>query len=153
MAASAAIFHGHGVGELPDKKDRILRYFQKVDAGLNDILADQQAPLVLAGVDYLLPIYQQANSYPHLLTDGITGDPEDVSDEDLHRQALDIVLPILTQIGRMLNAASANWTETNWPPATSPKSCQPRTRPGSIRCLSRSIPSAGAGISQAAPTV
>lgn len=92
----AAVFHGHGVGDAEDKKKRILHYFQKLDAGLNEILATQKAPLVLAGVDYLLPIYREANSYPHLMDKGITGNPEEVGNEDLHRQVLDIVMPVLT---------------------------------------------------------
>lgn len=96
----AAMFHGHGASNTPEKKDQILRYFQQLDAGLNDILAGQQAPLVLAGVNYLLPIYQEANSYPYLVENGITGNPEEVNDEDLHKQALDIVTPILTAARR-----------------------------------------------------
>ncbi|MEZ4771105.1 MAG: hypothetical protein R2844_22135 [Caldilineales bacterium] len=96
----AAIFHGHGGSSTPQKKDQILRYFQQLDAGLTDVLAAQQAPLVLAGVEYLLPIYQKANSYPYLVEAGITGNPEEVSDEALHKQALDIVTPILTAARR-----------------------------------------------------
>jgi hypothetical protein len=30
---------------------------------------------VLAGVEYLLPIYREANTYPHLLAEGIHGNP------------------------------------------------------------------------------
>ena len=65
-----AIFHGQGVG-IDDEKDDLLRYFQHIDRGLYDLLRDETAPLVLAGVEYLFPIYQQANSYPHLLEQGI----------------------------------------------------------------------------------
>lgn len=85
-----AIFFGHGAGSEEDKKN-ILRYFRQIDAGLRDILRDEQAPLVLAGVDYLLPLYHEANRYRHLLDRGITGNPEELAAEELHRQAWDIV--------------------------------------------------------------
>jgi hypothetical protein len=91
-----AIFHGHGVGE-SDTKSNLLRYFQKVDDGVYDFLKDSKAPLVLAGVDYLLPIYHEANSYPGLVEAGITGNPADLSTEDLHDRAWQIVEPIFQQ--------------------------------------------------------
>ncbi len=88
-----AMFHGHGVGE-SDSKSNLLRYFQKVDDGVCDFLKDSKAPLVLAGVDYLLPIYHEANSYPGLLDDGIATNPADLSAEDLHDRAWQIVEPV-----------------------------------------------------------
>ncbi len=80
----AAMFHGQ---DLADNKERIQRYFRQIDQGLRDLLREAQAPLVLAGVEYLLPIYKEINTYQHLLSGGITGNPEGVSLEDLHRQA------------------------------------------------------------------
>jgi hypothetical protein len=88
----AAMFHGQGVGT-DDAKNNILRYFQQVDGGLQNILREERAPLVFAGVDYLLPIYREANSYPHLIEKGITGNPEGLKGEALHEQALKIVEP------------------------------------------------------------
>jgi hypothetical protein len=89
-----AIFHGHGVASTDDPKDYILRYFQQVDEGLRDLLGGEEAPLVLAGVDYLLPIYKEANSYPHLVDEGIEGNPEEISVEELHEHAWGIVHPL-----------------------------------------------------------
>jgi hypothetical protein len=93
-----AMFHGHGVS-VNDAKTDLLRYFHKVDAGLCELLRGEQVPLVLAGVDYLLPLYQEANTYPHLVGEGIAGNPEDISAKELHRQAWAIVQPhfLLTQ--------------------------------------------------------
>jgi len=88
----AAMFHGHGTGK-DDAKNNILRYFQQVDQGLRNILKEGPAPLVLAGVDYLFPIYREANSYPHLVEQGITGNPESLKAEELHEQARGIVEP------------------------------------------------------------
>lgn len=90
------MFHGHRDSEEVDKQD-IKRYFQKVDRGLKDLLAEKRVPLLLAGVDYLLPIYRDANSYQHLLDAGILGSPENLSAKDLHREAWTIVKPYFTQ--------------------------------------------------------
>ena len=86
----AAIFYGQGVG-IDDTKKNLLRYFQQIDRGLHELLHDQQAPLVLAGVEYLLPIYREANTYPHLIEQSITGNPEQLSIETLHEHAWSIV--------------------------------------------------------------
>lgn len=88
-----AIFHGHGVGAQIDHKDDILRYFQQINAGLQQILAEEDAPLVLAGVDYLFPLYRQANEYPYLLETGIPGNPELWSARELQHSAWAIVEP------------------------------------------------------------
>ncbi len=88
----AAIFHGHGAGN-DDEKENILRYFRLVDKGLQDLLKGHACPLVLAGVDYLLPIYKQANSYPNLIYEGVTGNPDQLKAEELHAQAWQVVQP------------------------------------------------------------
>jgi len=89
----AAIFHGHGVASADDPKDYIRRYFRQIDDGVSDLLRDERAPLVLAGVDYILPLYREANKYQRLSEEGITGNPEELSAEELHRQAWTIVQP------------------------------------------------------------
>ena len=58
-------------GEKKDFKDDILRYFRRIDRGVADLLKDEQAPLVLAGVEYLLPLYREVNTHRHLAEVGI----------------------------------------------------------------------------------
>jgi len=53
---------------------------------------------VLAGVDYLLPIYKEANTYPCLMDEGITGNPEELKAEQLHSSAWEIVQPHFEQV-------------------------------------------------------
>lgn len=89
-----AMFHGHGVGT-DDKKDEILRYFRDVNQGLATILADKETPLVLAGVDYLLPIFREATSYRWVLEEAVTGNPDGLRAEELHQKALPLVRPVL----------------------------------------------------------
>ncbi len=85
----SAITHG---GEV-DNKENIKRYFRRIDKGLHELVRDERVPLVLAGVDYLHPIYKEVNTYPHLIEDGIGGNPEGLSAKELHAQAWTVVRP------------------------------------------------------------
>jgi hypothetical protein len=87
---AAAIFHGQGIGP-DDNKNNILRYFRLIDRGLHDLLRDEKAPLVLMGVDFLLPIYRHANSYAFLTDEAIPGNPEELSAEDIQTLAWPLV--------------------------------------------------------------
>jgi hypothetical protein len=86
------IFHGQGVGS-DDEKQKILRYFQQIDRGLHEFFHDKTTPLVLAGVEFLLPIYREANTYPSLIPEGILGNPDKlrIKNETLCKQAWPIV--------------------------------------------------------------
>lgn len=88
----AAIFEGHGVG-IDDEKDDLLLYFQRVDRGLHAVLREERVPLVLAAVDYLQPIYRQANTYPHLLQQGVEGNPDRWNGKELHEKSWQLVEP------------------------------------------------------------
>jgi len=84
---SVPIYHGHGVGTSMDDKDDIRRFLAQVEAGLQPYLRDENAPLVLASVEYLQPIYRELNSYPHLVEGGVNGNPDVAKPEDLRQQA------------------------------------------------------------------
>lgn len=96
-AVGAQGFHGFGGGSDDESRLDILRFFKMVDRGLRDLLADKQAPLVLAGVDYLLPIYREANTYSYLLEGGLTGSPEALSAKELHQRAWELVKPVFSK--------------------------------------------------------
>jgi len=89
--------YGAGGSEDVNNKQAILRYFQMVDRGVRELIADKHIPLVLAGVDYLLPIYREANTYPYLAEEGITGSPDGLSDKELHQRAWEVVEPHFAQ--------------------------------------------------------
>jgi hypothetical protein len=92
----AAIFHGQG-GERAARKDEILRFFRQVDRSVSRFLQNRRTPLIVAGVDYLLPIYRKANSYPHLTAVLPVGNPEKTEPEELHMLAWDAVRAVLTR--------------------------------------------------------
>jgi hypothetical protein len=86
-----AIFHGHDI--MNDNKNRIMQWFRMIDKHLRGFL-DGKSPLVLAGVDTLFPLYKEVNTYPHLMNEGISGNPEGMTPEDLHQKAWTIVEPV-----------------------------------------------------------
>jgi hypothetical protein len=91
-----AMYHGQSTSYV-NKKNNLLRFFQKVDQSLQDVISDEQVPMVFAGVDYLFPIYQEANSYPNLVSEAIGGNPEAKRDRELQKLAWDIVGPHFAQ--------------------------------------------------------
>jgi len=96
-----AIFHG--TGETP-VKDQLVRFFRAIDAGLREHLRDSQTPLILAGVDYLLPLYRDVSTYPHLADDAVTGNPDALTGPVLHARALEVAERIAEDELRALTA-------------------------------------------------
>jgi hypothetical protein len=92
----APAFHGHGVTE-DDTKTEIVQFFHRVESGLMDLPIDHQAPLVLAGVDYLLPLYRAASQHPNVLPEGVLGNPEEQRPEELHAAAWKLVEPLFLE--------------------------------------------------------
>lgn len=95
-AVTDGMFHGQGPGE-EEQKVRIQRYLNLVDTGLKKILQEQQAPLILAGVDYLLPLYRTVSEYAHIMQATITGSPEHLRPEELQELAWPVVEPHFRQ--------------------------------------------------------
>ncbi|MFO7495846.1 MAG: hypothetical protein R6X05_09485 [Desulfobacterales bacterium] len=91
----AAMFYGHEISSV--NKDRLLRWFRMIDKNLHSLLSDSRSPLVLAGVDYLFPLYREVNTYPHLMDEGIPGNPEGLRPEELHGPAWALVEPLFRQ--------------------------------------------------------
>ncbi len=92
------MYHGH-----PQDKDdnsrtvkpELQQFFRSINEGLMEDLADEDAPLVIAGVSEYLPIYRSVNSYPHLVDDAlVAGNPEALRPTELHKKAWDVVAPI-----------------------------------------------------------
>jgi hypothetical protein len=84
------MFHGQGAGN-EEQKIWIEQYLNLVDTSLTEIFREQNAPLILAGVDYLLPMYRKVSEYQHIMEEGIIGNPDHLHPEELQEQAWRIV--------------------------------------------------------------
>ncbi|MEJ2413222.1 MAG: hypothetical protein P8Y34_09570 [Anaerolineales bacterium] len=85
----SAIFHGHE--QEKDEKSNIKRFFQMVDQGVREVISGSSVPLLLAGLEYLQPIYRQVNSYQLLREEGIQTNPDQLDQESLHQKAWEIL--------------------------------------------------------------
>lgn len=90
---NAARFHGHGVGTDDVDVINLARYFHRVNDGLEDILKLQQVSLVLACVEYLAPVFREVTRYPHILDPIIAGNPDGMTQDELHQKAWAIAEP------------------------------------------------------------
>ncbi len=81
-----AMFHGQGVGN-DDNKDNILRYLTDVNKGIKEYIKEPKAPVILAGVDYVLSMYLNLSSLPNDMEKGIPGNPDNLSNKELHARA------------------------------------------------------------------
>jgi hypothetical protein len=97
VSGGATVFHGHGAGDDYDEKENLRLYFRQVDEALQPFLSQDHAPLILAGVEYLLPIYREVSTFSNLIEAGILGNPQMLTAEELHTQAWAIVEPYVLQ--------------------------------------------------------
>ncbi len=85
-------YHGQGADRENVKED-LLQYFLLVDKALHNFFRNRRSPLVLAGVSYLLPIYQEANTYNFIVEEGIQHNTKEQTAQELHAEAWAIVEP------------------------------------------------------------
>jgi hypothetical protein len=94
--AARGIFHGHGsAGDV--QEERVLQYLRKVDRALGEVLAGERAPMVLAAVEDLAPLWRKATTYPHLVDETLAGNPDALGPHELHPRAWAIVEPLFLQ--------------------------------------------------------
>lgn len=90
-------FTGHGTQE-DDLGAELRNYLERFDDALGRIDVDRRAPVVLAGVEYLLPIYRDAaTTFQNICEDALRGNMEMEKAEDLHAAAWEIVEPHFLQ--------------------------------------------------------
>lgn len=97
-----ATFHGHAMDK-DASEDDLRRFLGAVATGVREIIGDQAAPLVLAGVDHLLATYRQVSRQQNTVEGGIMGNPEHLTPDELHDLAWPFVEPLFTQ-GRRIAA-------------------------------------------------
>ena len=128
-----AIYHGHGGGDMSVKKsDELLQFFRRIDNGLKEIFGVERVPLVFAGVEYLFPIFKEATGYRELVEEPVTGNPDQMSPQELHRKAWPLVESRFqkdrdAELDRMAAAAS--------PSSTNPAEILAAARTGRVETL------------------
>lgn len=85
-SGSDPIYHGQGVGTTDNKTD-IRRFLSQVEEGISSHLNTENAPLIIASVEYLQPIYREVNTYSYLLDEGIQGNFDIAKPDELRELA------------------------------------------------------------------
>jgi Bacterial archaeo-eukaryotic release factor family 3 len=80
-----AIYHGREVDIASESN--LQQYFRQIDRGVCDLFKEEQVPLILATVEYLVPIYREINHHALLLDEFVRGNPDLLKLEELHSQA------------------------------------------------------------------
>ncbi|MAT42648.1 MAG: hypothetical protein CL609_09925 [Anaerolineaceae bacterium] len=88
---TAAMFFGHDPSDKEEK--RLLQWFHKVDDVLGEVITNRQSPIVLAGVEYLFPLFKKTSSFNNIMAKGVEGNPDDLSAEELHTKAWPLIKP------------------------------------------------------------
>jgi hypothetical protein len=89
--ARSPVFPAHGTAE-DDTKAEVLNFFNLLDKALLRHL-DRDAPVVLAGVEQHLARYKMATEHPKVLDEGLQGNPDLLSADELRDAAWGIVQP------------------------------------------------------------
>jgi hypothetical protein len=84
-----AVFHAQGAGHDTEKTD-LGEYCRQIAKAVSAYLDPAKAPLLLACVEYLAPVYREANQYATLLPEVIPGNPDYLTNQ----QVVDFAWPI-----------------------------------------------------------
>ena len=89
-AAYGASFHGQGAGK-EDSKEELERFLRLVDEGVLKATKKQNAPMILACVESLCPVYKEVSRHPNLYNKVVPGDPEFRNKGDLHKASWELI--------------------------------------------------------------
>jgi hypothetical protein len=108
-----ANYHGIGGGR-PDEKTHLATYFDEVDETVwKAILKKETVPLVLAGVEYLVPIFKSVSNYNFIWDTPLTGSHEHDEVNTLYEEAKLMMAPYFMQRHEKALAMYANQSATS----------------------------------------
>ncbi len=116
-AGGGANYHGIGAGK-PDEKENVSLYLKEVDNTLwKSVLHNETAPLLLAGIEYMIPLYREVSHYKFIWPDAIAhGGLEREPDSALYDMAMKKMEPYFRQ---RLNDAMREYFNQSAKPLTS----------------------------------
>lgn len=81
----------HGYNETSEtERNDILRYLKTIDKEVNQVLKEENNPLIIYSVDYIYPMYKEISSYGNILDDSIKGSSAGVNPREVHSKAMEI---------------------------------------------------------------
>ncbi|MGE5365125.1 MAG: hypothetical protein ACM3SM_13430 [Bacteroidota bacterium] len=81
-------YNGPSAGTNDARQNRdLLKFFQLFNKGVTGILRKTNSPLILAGVEFLIPLYREANTYANLIDESVKLNTDYMSEQELHGHA------------------------------------------------------------------
>jgi len=96
-AQLSGAFQGKNPGN-DDAKKELFTFFRAIDNGINKVIENKKAPLVIACADPLFGFYKEANTYPTLLENYIAGDSEFKNKTKLHQESWELAHPYFEKL-------------------------------------------------------
>jgi hypothetical protein len=87
-----AMYLGQGAA-IDEDPQSVSRFFQQLNKYLYPVFYDENIPVVLAGVESLLPLYRKSDTSRLLMEKSVTTNPEAMRPEELHAQCWEVVAP------------------------------------------------------------
>lgn len=95
--AQATAIHAHATADEKLNRD-IDRYLRRLERSVSEYLNGRHEPLVLAGTDYLLPVYRTHNRYRALVDEDVSTNPNSLDDDALREAAWGTLSPDGTSV-------------------------------------------------------
>jgi len=107
-----ANYHGTGSGT-PDEKEHLTLYLDEVDETLwKEFLNKENVPLLLAGVDYLIPLFKKVTQYRNIWDKSLTGSFEHEDTQELYKKAIELMKPYFRERVEKAKAIYGNQSAT-----------------------------------------
>jgi hypothetical protein len=87
----------HGMNSNPDHKKDVAIYLEEVERSLKPVLAGKNIPLMLAAVEYLIPIFRKHSHYTNIVEETLTGSFDRESPSSLHQMAKEKMEPFFNE--------------------------------------------------------
>ena len=84
--AKAPNYHGHG-GEKDNHEGHLKEFLHIVDNGLNSILCNDKAPLIVCGAEEIASMYKNISKYNYVVDNYVNGNVDEKSHVEVHELA------------------------------------------------------------------
>jgi hypothetical protein len=95
-----AMFHASGSESDSAHKKNVQDYLRLIEQSADRVLANRHWPLVLAGADFIRASFREMSRYRNIAEEGIAGNVDRLSDNELRDRAWQIARPHLARIER-----------------------------------------------------
>lgn len=75
----SGMYHGQGAGSDSEQKEEYRKYFRAIDKVIQEEEGQSGLPLIIAAVDYLIPMYKEVSHYQHWHDEHLEGNFDDAS--------------------------------------------------------------------------